>query len=565
MVYAEANEAIEGFCRRERCAYLPVLTPLLWHEHPQVFRSVIGHFVEIDCDDGALDVIAQHLLEPGIRNAKDFGFQSPTAHDLCEYLDQWANPAKAELHRRRAAQIARQAIVESLDSDNPAERLAIVRNSWLSAGALIRAICQFPVDGAAGVLERVALNSNLEPRLRAEALLRYKALTGITLAARKQLISEFFALDSGPVEITGNFIGSLVAHDLVTMEELAHGAANPKWTGGVVEAISQWLSRDKIENVATVAVRGLRVALATLSQKLSSDTEEIRYVVECLRALPRTPDDDAGIRQSLQSALASAGHMADRPWVAKEVMTMLLAFNGGAALDLDTMNPWDAMQEHWRRENIYWQSALQLLVEAGAISPERRLVLPQRISETTMADIHDQLESVLRSGGRGCHKWLNSTSYEHRHDELFSSFVSLAHQPMVLDSVVQSGGMEISITADDAQPREAKDYGIPVLSTEGTRMQVVASFQGKSFKFYAHPNGTYTDAWAVLHAFNQFMAQLGRSERAFWLGSEQEGEDEGLFVCALPDKFLAACEKLRIPLRDSNAARRKPFDDEQTN
>ncbi len=86
MFHAEASEAMDGFSRREPREYLQVLTPLLRHEDPDVFRPVIQHFVEIDCDDGALDVIAQHLLEPGIRTTKEFMTQTRTTHDLCEYL-----------------------------------------------------------------------------------------------------------------------------------------------------------------------------------------------------------------------------------------------------------------------------------------------------------------------------------------------------------------------------------------------------------------------------------------------------------------------------------------------
>jgi hypothetical protein len=550
MFHAEAREAMDGFSKREQHDYLPVLTPLLRHEDPHVFRPVIAHFVDIDCDDGALDVIAHHLLEPGIRTAKEFMTQSRTTHDLCEYLARWTDSSKSESHRQRAAQIASSAIIEALDSDNPHERLAFAPKGWLSPEELFNAVCQCPSDTTAGLLERVAFASSLEARTRADALLRIKTMTGVTLAVRQTVIHDFFALDIGDKRFSIKFIENLVAQDLVTMEELARGAANQKWTHHVTEAIAKWLRGENKQSDAAVAVKGLLVALATLSDKFSYDTRsEIRYVAECLASLPRSPEDNASIRQSLNSALVGAQRMTDDTWIAQEVMTLLQAFGGGAELDLDTMNPWDAMLEHWRRENIDWQSAAQLLVDAGAISPERQIVLPQEVGGTKSFEMQGQLNAVLRAGGRASFDWLNSTSYDHHHDKLFSAFVALAHQPIALDTVVQLGEMGFAMVPDDEQPQEAKDYGIPVFSTEGTRMQVVASFQGQTFKFYAHPNGTYMDAWAVFHAFNQFMARLGRQERLFWLGSEQEGEDSGDFVCALPEKFLSVCEKLRLPVR----------------
>jgi hypothetical protein len=551
MFHAEANEAMELFSQREPREYLPVLTPLLWHEDPHVFRPVIQHFVEIDSDDGALDVIAQHLLEPGIRTAKELMTQSRTTHDLCEYLALWTDPSKAEPHRQRAAQIASDAIIEALDSENPHERLAFAPKGWLSPEELFNAVCQCPSDTTAGLLERVAFSSSLEARTRAEALLQLNTMTGITLAVRQTVIHGFFARDTGAVSSNSKFIENLVAYDLVTMDELARGAANPKWTFDVTEAITKWLGGDNTQNDAAVAVKGLLVALATLSEKFSYDTRsEIRYVAECLATLPRSPEDNASIRQSLNAALVGAQRMTDDSWIAQEVMTLLQEFGGGAELDLDTMNPWDAMREHWRRENINWQHAVQLLVDAGAINPERQFMLPQAAGDTGRnIEIPGQLESVLLDGGRACFERLNSISYDHHHDKLFSAFVALSHQPLTLETVVQLGEMQFAMVPDEEQPQEAKEYDIPVVTTEGTRMQVVVSFQGQTFKFYAYPNGTYMDAWAVFHAFNQFMARLERPERLFWLGSEQEGEDSGRFVCALPEKFLAACEELRLPVR----------------
>jgi hypothetical protein len=127
------------------------------------------------------------------------------------------------------------------------------------------------------LLERVAFSSSLEARTRAEALLQLKTMTGITLAVRQTVIHGFFARDTGAVSSNSKFIENLVAYDLVTMDELARGAANPKWTFDVTEAITKWLGGDNTQNDAAVAVKGLLVALATLSEN-SRTTPDQKYV-----------------------------------------------------------------------------------------------------------------------------------------------------------------------------------------------------------------------------------------------------------------------------------------------
>ena len=551
MFHAETREAMEGFSQRDQRAYLPVLAPLRWHKDPKVFRPVIAHFVEIDCDDDTLDAIANHLLEPGIRTAKDFETQTRTTHDLCEYLAMWTDASKAELHRKRAAQIAGSAIIEALDSQNAAERLAFAPKGWLSAEDLFNAVCHYPSDTTAGLLERVATTGGLEPRTRADALMRHKAITGVTLSVRQSVIQDFFTMDTSTTSFFSKFIENLVRHKLVTLDELARGAANPNWTDKVTSAIEKWTSNGT-QDEGAVAVSGLLFALARLCRvnpNEGSHNTEIGYVLDCLATLPRSPEDNASIRQSLETAHFGAQRQSSEPWLAQELGKRLLEFGGGGELDLNTMNPWDAMREHWRREDIHWQNAAALLAGAGAMSTGSLTGLANAVSDTNDADMRHQFEAILLTGGRACSEWLNSTAYVHHHDKLFSAFVRLAHQPIALDAVVQHGDLQFDAVALNQQPNEAIELGMPVYTTEGTLMQVVVSFQGQKFKFYASPNGTYMDAWAVFHAFNLFMAQMDRPERVFWLGSEQEGEDSGLFVCALPKEFLAVCEKLRLPVR----------------
>lgn len=541
----EARRAMEYCIWLGHREYLPVLAPLRWHKDPRVFVPVLKHFVEMDCDDGTLDVIASYVLEPGIRTAKDLKNLGSIVHDLCLYLSVGTAPSKAEAHRLRAAQIASTAITEALDAENPSERLADAPGGWLYPQFLFDAVCNCPSDTTVSLLARVATNRDIDPRTRADALVRHKTLSGAVLAVRKAVIHDLFAMNLAE---TGSHkcIQDLAKHELITMAELVQGATNPQWTFGVMRAVAEWPRNDASD---ATAVQGFSAALAGFVEDYSTYRLQIRYLSEQLAAMSRTSVDDAFIRQSLEAALAGAQRQSNQPWLAPEAMKLLLPFGGGAALDLDAMNPWDATREHWRREGISWQIAAQLLVVAGAMNAEGLDGLAHAKDVTNDGQMQNQLSSVLLAGGRACSEGLRDICYDHRHDKLFSALADLVRPPITLEAVVQLGEVRFDAVPLNEQPQEAIQLGIPVYTTEGTLMQVVVYFQGQGYKFYASPQGTYMDAWAVLHAFDLFMAQLGRPERIFWLGSEQDGDEWALFVCALPERFLDTCKKLRLPVR----------------
>lgn len=543
----EARNAMEHCIWLRHREYWPLFAPLRRHPDPRVFDPVIEHFVVIDCDDGTLDVIASYLLEPGIQQARDFVKDSGSVvHHLCRYLSWWTDPSKNETHRQRSVQIAMQALTQALDSPNAAERLANAPWGWLYPEFLFDALGQCKSDEAANLLAQVVVTSTLDPRTRAKALIHHQAMTGQTLPAREVVIHDLFSMKQDAYGSSKDTV-QLAAQGLITLAELVHAAAQPNWTYCATQAIDKW-PRSAASD--TLVVKGLSLALAHLCSNYSEYQSEIKELTGRLSALPRTLDDDACIRQSLQTALESAQRKPDEPWLTQQVMQHLLVFGGGAALDLESMNPWDAMREHWRREGISWEIAAQLLVESGAIDPVGLAALPQAESDVArVGNMSSQVGSLLRAGGRDSFESLSDICYDHHHDRLFASLAALARPPLILEAVVQLGEMHFEPVPTSQQPQEAIQLGIPVYSTEGTLMKVVVYFQGQGYQFFAAPQGTYMDAWAVIHAFDLFMAQLGRPERVFWLGSEAEGDDWASFVCALPEKFLATCEKLRLPVR----------------
>lgn len=530
---------------------LNLLAQLRSDRDARVFIPVIKRFLVVDCDDGTLDVIASHLLEPGIQNAKNFvgdHSQSPVQM-LCEFLSLWTAPSKNEAHRQRAARIAAQVLNEALQSQNAAERLADPHAAtvWFVPKFLLDAASQNNSDQTTDLLARVAAAGQIDPRTRARALIHHKTMTGNTLAERQTVIDDLFLLDTG-YQQPGEYLKQLVELDLVTIDEILRGVAQPNWAWGVTQAIASWPRSDESD---AAFVKGLSAALDQLSGNYRTHWKALGYIAGRLKVLPRTLVDDVAIRQSLQIALTGSQGSPDGEVLVQKAMELLVMFGGSPALDLESMDPWVAMLEHWRLQSINWEHAAQLLVDAGAMDPDASCLTPLSSIETqTRSEMVNQTMALLHDGGRSTY-WIGirNNSVEMGLDQLFSEVAALVRPALQLDAVVQLGSMRFDPVPVEAQRLELVKLGLPVYTTEGTLLKVVVYFQGRGYEFFAAPWGTWLDVWSVLHAFDLFMAQIGRPERIFWLTPEDERDDWAFLVCALPDKFRLACEMLRLPVK----------------
>lgn len=538
-----ASDALEACGRHAGPPARPLLGRLRRSRKAHLCVPALNHFLENDVDDGTLDIVAEHLVEPGIRTSKELAFRGNVAHDMCFQLAGWTAPSKQEAHRQRAAAIVLRVLEESLRAANADERLAAAPRGWLYPDFLLEALANVPSESSAAMLRRVAEAGVLDPRVRADALARFKAMTGQVLPVRDDIVQGMLALELDTD--FGDQLGRLAAQDLVAVPELARALARPGWTSPALKALAS-VRRGAADDA--IIVQGMVDALASFVADVDRYRHDIDLVVQRLSKLPRTAPQDAAIRHALHAALATARERAGEPWLAKELMAHLAAFDAGAGLDLDAMPPWDAMREHWRRAGLDWPDAVRMLVQAGAMDPVPPEAL-HRAAGREPRDSFDTLCGLMADGGRDGVVHLRDIGYEHGHDRLFTRLAQLVRPPLRLDSVVELGKLDFAQVPQSEQPAEARRPGLPVYTTEGSLRKVVFHHQGIGHEFAVAPGGTYADAWAVLQAFDQFMERIGRPERAFWIGSAHDDPERALFACAQRCVFRAACERLRLPVR----------------
>jgi len=534
------EQILDYFTRRAPQAAHRQLAALRTHPHAEICGPAIKHFFFLEQDEFTFDIVARHLLEPGIRKSKDLS-HPPLLHDLCQYL-KWDASSDKVGRRERSIALARQVLRESIAAKDAPERLRAFGFGWLYAEDLLDTVAAYKSTEAGVLLQEVAALRALDPVVRATALVRHHAMTGLVLPVRATVVADL--LQPGVnIGMTGDILTPLAESGLVTPGMLVHAAGLAPWTYAATRELAK-LPRTGSTDAQIVA--GLRRPLAAWAADYPSFGEQFRYLVGLLQQLPRSEQDNRDIAASLERALASARSCTDQPWLAQEVMTHMASLGLAASLDLDSMRPWDAMDQHWQRTGMTWIEAAALLAEAGVIDelePERAAALGpggRAGLESLCGDI----------GSRVPYASLSDIGYEHHHDALFAKLAAAVRPAVELEAVVQRGEMEFAPATDENRPGELLQIGgVPVYTTEGTLMEVLVYHEGRGFSFRVAPQGTSMDTWSVLHAFDRFMEQLGRPERAWWLGDAHEGDHWGLFVCADPARFGPVCERLRLPVR----------------
>lgn len=97
-------------------------------------------------------------------------------------------------------------------------------------------------------------------------------------------------------------------------------------------------------------------------------------------------------------------------------------------------------------------------------------------------------------------------------------------------------------------PDAALLKGIPLYTTEGSEEGVHFVHGQRDYRFAVHPNGTWMDVQGVMEAFNRFMGEIGRPERAYRLESPRDwGGEAALFLCADEQRFAEVSRRLRLP------------------
>jgi hypothetical protein len=175
--------------------------------------------------------------------------------------------------------------------------------------------------------------------------------------------------------------------------------------------------------------------------------------------------------------------------------------------------------------------------------------------------------NLLAHGGnedaRLAYSAIRDNGYDPRHDELFASLAKITRPRLEVESVSQtrheveteqkaaSAGLMMWQDGSWKQTPQHLLAGVTLTSREGTTCTVCYRYQGMEYGFIARPNGTWMDVASVLRAFNTFMQQIGREERAFRLADSPASNGEhAMFLCARGTAFQHVAESLHIPLAE---------------
>lgn len=437
----EAGWAVDFCVKHAFPEAKPYLRKLRRHPDGKIAAQVIKRFLEHDCDEGTLDIMAGYLLEPGVRRAKD---QGRLLHELSLYLMWWTDERKAAHTRIRAGALAAKALFEALASPNPVERLEAAPYGWFYVEHLLEAVAKARPVGAREVLQRIMAVSGINPIVRAHALRYFVDLTGLVPLHRGAVLESLF---SRPAKspATGGLVQELVQRGLVTLAELLRGTRSQEWCYQATQAIDAWPRGDGDDRLI---VRGLRESLELLRQDFDANQYAVGYLVGSLLRSPRTAEDDTAITAGLRETLADIReHHPDLPWHAQTLQGYLLQFGDLAAIDPDTMAPWEAMGAHWKLNGLRWADAARLLAEAGAldpVDPEQSAALDQ---EHSLTDAFCRLFSL--GGDRLAYWIIRDNGYEHHHDELFGKLAGLVRPAVVLEALSQTGEMSFTEVAPD--------------------------------------------------------------------------------------------------------------------
>jgi hypothetical protein len=156
---------------------------------------------------------------------------------------------------------------------------------------------------------------------------------------------------------------------------------------------------------------------------------------------------------------------------------------------------------------------------------------------------------------------LRDSGFDPRHDELFQHLVRITRPLPAVEAVSQTrhevrteqdaatAGL-MSFRDGEMKPVPPQQIaGLKLGSFEGTTCTVRYRYRGQEREFSARPDGSWMDAQGVLRAFNAFMQEIGREERAFRLADAPGTDGEhAFFLCAKQQPFLAAAAELGIPL-----------------
>jgi hypothetical protein len=519
--------------------------------------TVCTAFAQRRTDDETLDAIAYHLCEPRISQAHPWDcpfIRGNAVHELCLALAHWF-PTNGEGTGRRCERLLLRVIEESLAADNARERLFRVPWGWLYTTRLFELIHTAKPQGAADLMLRALRDDRLVAVARAHALLCFHALSGETPGQRASIVAALAAASDREVA-EFDLLEALARAGLVTATELAVAAANPE----LAWMVNQIFERGLCPAVPSEDVlAGLMRSLDQVSRSPEPFVNDpLKHLAEMLLRLPRSERHDTEIAQALRHCLRRAREeKPNEPWTAQAIAGHLAKFDVADDLPLEELPSWDAMMLHWRRSGVTWQEALALLVDADALDPVANEELAASVAGREPVDV--VMDLFAKGGKRLVFVSTRDAGYEHDHHGIFAAVMSTVRPPVELQHVAPSGEMRLRLVTPDlgqlaSEPGSgwnemAKQmHGIPLYDTDVSDMGVEFMHEGRLRAFAVRPSGTRADLEAVIAAADKFLEEIGRPHRVYRLDYPQGDGYWALLLCARPEPFRRAVERLRLPL-----------------
>lgn len=519
-----------------------------------IARQVLEAYRQHDIDEGTLGLLERWLGEPGIRTTQA---ERERLHGLCRLLGAWTLGSRHPALAAALAKIALMVVQQAMDAHDRAARLQPLAAGWLAVEPLLDAVGAQRPEGAAWLLKRMLALASLHPLLRARALLHHHSITGQRSEQGRDILSALWSLPQGE-RADAELLERLLRAGWLDAGDVARGLCNPIWTLALLERRPQWpvIESKPAEDLVLAALEACADArplpmgvidglLRTLAHGVASPPADGAWAI--LRRLASDP------------ALRQNG-------IDRRIAQWQLSLGDREGVDPDKLEPWQAMRLHWQRQGLDWTTLASRLSAAGLIDPPPAsdlARLPPLTSLPVTGEAEDSAEgepllALFAAGGRPMHEeHLVDNGFEHHHERLFATLAAMLRPPLRLEGVEQHGRMRFDVINEDASSlADAPDAtlaqlrGVPVLSTEGSALEVSFQLDGEPHKFSVYPRSTWMDDGSVLAALNALLAERAHPERVHSLHHWASWGDEcALYLCAPASGFQQLAADLHLPLR----------------
>lgn len=239
---------------------------------------------------------------------------------------------------------------------------------------------------------------------------------------------------------------------------------------------------------------------------------------------------------------------------------------------LQRLHPWDGLSFRWQEQQLTPADVALILREAGvrdALSAAHLSRIAAWLAQplTALGHFDQILDTLFDLEHRLVYACVQDPGYELAHDQLFKQLLARAMPPIAIEEVTQqtSNAADSLIDVTDLtwltmqagqSERTFRIEDDPQLAQEGVRAYehdgrgiVRFVYEGKPHGFFVEGEGTWMDVSSVLKAVDEFMAGLGRPDRAFQFAVPRgENGEWRAFIIADPARFAPAAARLGLPV-----------------